>query len=453
MILLAVAGYVLVQLGIAAWAARGTADDEDYLLAGRTLGVWPVAMSLFATWFAAETVLATSAEVAANGLLGARIEPFGFAAGLAVLGAVLAGPLRRGGHVTIAGYLGARFGGGAESVGAGVVALSGTVWAGAQLYAFATVLGALAGLPFALTLACVTLLVLIYTLVGGFKGDVATDVIQGAILSLGLLGLTVVVWRLAGGLGALTALAEDALRLRDPDEPWLDHAEIWLVPILGTIVSQEAVSRVLAARDEKTARRGAFLGAGLYLAVGGLPILLGLLGSTLGVTLGEGDDYFPALAEAVLPRWAYVVILGALLSAILSSVDSALLAASSVATENVALRLRPDLPPRQRLRVARGATLAAGLLAALIALSGESLRGIVIEAAAIAGVLAVPVLLGVLTGRGGPRAALLSMIANGLLYAVLGWGLGVTGAFFWSVAGALLAYAVLALRPAPAARG
>ena len=447
MILLSVTAYVLLQLGIAVWAARGTDDDADYLVAGRTLGPWAIGLSLFATWFAAETVLATTAEVAANGLAGARADPFAYAAGLAVLGVTLAGPLRRTGVVTIADLLGRRYGPRCEAIGTGLVMLSSVVWAGAQLFAFSVVFSGLTGLGFAVSLGFVTALVLIYTLAGGLKGDVVTDAVQGTILAGGVLLLGGAVWAQAGGAAALAGLPPERLTLRPPGEPLLSVADLWVVPVLGTLVSQEAVSRVLAARDVRAAQAGALLGAGLYLAVGGVPVLIGLLAPSLGLVLPTGDGLLPALASDLLPTWAYVVLVGALLSAILSSVDSALLATAAVATRNVVLRRAPDLSSAARLRVARLATLGAGAAAVLVAVSGESLRGLVLEASAIAGLLLVPVVAAVATRRAGARAALASLTVSSASYAVLGWGVGVPGAFLVATAAGLLAYAAAARRP------
>ena len=67
--------YVFAQVLLAAWAGRGAKSDDDYLVAGRSLGTFAVAMSLFATWFASESLIATSSEVASDGLSGARTEP------------------------------------------------------------------------------------------------------------------------------------------------------------------------------------------------------------------------------------------------------------------------------------------------------------------------------------------------------------------------------------------
>ena len=139
----------------------------------------------------------------------------------------------------------------------------------------------------------------------------------------------------------------------------------------------------------------------------------------LGVTSGPAERGVSAdsLAEALFPPWLHIVFTGALLSAILSSVDSALLAVSAVATESGYRRIDPDASPRTMLRAARGATVIAGVIAALVAASGESLRDLVLDAGAIAAVLAVPIIMG-LAGRGqGTHAALATIVVLG---AVLG---------------------------------
>lgn len=83
-------------------------------------------MSVFATWFASESLIATSGDVARDGLAGARAEPFAYAIGIFAIGFYFARRLRAGGHITIAGFLKARFGPAIEGLAALVIALSAT---------------------------------------------------------------------------------------------------------------------------------------------------------------------------------------------------------------------------------------------------------------------------------------------------------------------------------------
>ncbi|MBI1393245.1 MAG: hypothetical protein GC152_10945 [Alphaproteobacteria bacterium] len=448
MLIWIIALYVLAQIAISAWVARRTRTDADYLVAGRRLGVFPVGMSLFATWFAAESVIATSAETAMNGLAGARIEPFAFGLGILLLGLFVAKEIRKGGHMTLADYIGARFGVAAETLSALAIALSGTVWAAAQLYALATIIAGAVGTGFLPALVAATAVVLVYTLIGGLMGDIATDIIQGAVLVVGVLILFFLILSASGGIGAaIDAVPPARLNFTAPGESILDQIEIWLIPIFASIVAQEAISRTLAARTPEIARNGAVLGSAIYVVVGLVPVMFGLFAPQLDLALGEGDQFLPSLAEALLPSWAYVVFTGALLSAILSSVDSALLAVSAVATETGYRRFRPRTTPEQSLVVARLATTIAGLVAFAVAASGESLREIVLSAASVGGVLAAPILLTIVSqGKfGGPIAATASIAIQIICLGVLDWTLGISGAVVITFAAGFATYIGLAL--------
>ena len=428
--------YVLAQIGLAAWAARGTSDEKDYLIAGRSLGLWQIAFSVFATWFAAETVIATSAEVANDGLAGARVEPIGYSLGLVALGLLVAFRLRKGGYVTLASFLGSRFGPQVEVAAAVFTAMGSTVWAAAQLSALAVILASATGAPLGLMLLVSTGIVTLYAWVGGLKGDVVTDMLQGGVIIVVLLIMLGLVFQFAGGVGpAFAAIPEGALAFQIPGEGWLARAELWALPILGTIVSQEVIARSLGASSPQTARNGTLLGAALFLTVGMIPVVLGLIGPGLDLNLSEGDQFFTSFSEAVLPPWLYVVMSGAMISAILSSVDSALLSVSAVATENGWGRLKPQTTGTERLVVARIAAAGAAVAALLVALAGDSIRAIVLTGEGVTGLLVLPLLCGLLLKDGGRLAVLAALAVSFVLTWLLDWSMGVPGAFLYALAG------------------
>lgn len=437
--------YVAAQIVLAIWAGRGAKSDADYLVAGRSLGPFAVGMSLFATWFASESLIATSSEVARDGLAGARAEPFAYALGILAIALFFAHRLRSGGFITIADFLRDRFGPAAESLAAIVIALSATTWSAAQLFAFATIISGASGLDFAPALLGATVLVMTYTLFGGLAGDVVTDIVQGIVIVIAILILFALMMSAAGGPSAMwTAAPPTVWSFTAPGESWVQRLELWLIPIAGTMVSQEALARVLAARSPEVARRGALLGAAIYLTVGLIPVSLGLFGPQLGLPLAEGEAYLPSLAAALFPGWLMIIFTGALVSAILSSVDSALLAVSGVATESGYKRLFPNASPRALLRAARASTCGAAVVAAWLALQGESLRNLVLDAGAIAAVLAVPIIAGLARVRAGPRAAVAAILVQIAVLGVLDYGFRVAGAFLWMLASGMLAFAAAA---------
>lgn len=99
-----VLAYVLLQFAIGAWVARRIATERDYINAGRRLGLGIAAFSVFATWFGAEVIVGAAGSVYSEGLVGATIDPFGYAAALVIVGVTIAAPLWRQGYVTFADF-------------------------------------------------------------------------------------------------------------------------------------------------------------------------------------------------------------------------------------------------------------------------------------------------------------------------------------------------------------
>lgn len=440
MILVGVGVYVLLQLALSVWAARKTQSETDYLLAGRRLGPIAVGMSIFATWFAVEGIVATSGVVAIEGVRGALFDPVGLGLGILFFALLVAGPIRRGEHVMLSGFLGSRFGGPTEVLAGLLVCASAIIWSSVQLLALAVLLTSLGEISLFAALLIATSLVLAYTLLGGLLGDIYTDVLQGVVLVVGLGLVLVVVMGYAGGLNAaLAAIPAERLTVQTPVEP-LTSVELFLAALATSIAAPELAGRALGARSVRVAQGGALFGGMLYLAVGLLPVLFGLIGPQLGLDLPEGDGYLPAMVEALMPPWLRMIFIGALLSAIFSTVDSALLATSAVITETGYRSFRPNPSPREGLIVARVTTVTAGLLAFLIAAGGDTIRTLAVQAASVGGCLLVPVLAGVLTRSGGQWGAPAAMAGGFVLLLWLEWIRGVSGAFVYAIGGALLIY-------------
>jgi len=276
-------------------------------------------------------------------------------------------------------------------------------------------------------------------------GDVATDMIQGVILSIGVGILLILVLDAAGGVSAaLDSIPSNRLQFNINGESWLQRIEIWIIPIVGTITAQEAISRTLAARSPEVARKGAMLGSAIYVLVGFIPVMIGFIAPHLGLELGVGDAFTSSLAQALMPGWMYVIFVGALLSAILSSVDSALLSVSAVLTESGYRRFRPQMDQRESLWVARGATVAAGLFAFSIAASGSGVRELVEAANVIAGSYGVAMIIGLTTRKGGPITGAVSVLSAIVLLVWLSWIHEVDGGFIFAIIGSALTYWLVA---------
>lgn len=452
--LVALAGYVLLQLAIAYWASRRVAGDADYLVAGRKLGLFAVGISVFATWFGGETVIGSTATIANEGISGARAEPIGYALCLILAALLVAGQLRARGYMTLADFFRDRFGPRAEIAAAFVSIPTSVVWAAAQLLALATIVSVVAGLPVQVTLIGAAGLVIVYTLLGGLLGDVITDIVQSVVVLAGLVLLLVLLFARAGGVGeGLALIRPEQLVLVPQGESWIGRLDAFAIPILGSIVAQEMIARFLGSRTARIAVRGGLIAGGAYLVVGFIPLIFGLVAPNLGFDPAQGDLFLPNLAKELLPGALFVVFVGSLFSAVLSTVDSALLAVSALATENVYARFRPTADPIEKLRAARVLTVAAGLCAYAVATSGETIYGLVEIASSLgsAGLL-VSLLVGLRTRFGGEAAALAALAAGLLTIWIAEYALGIPGAFLLSIAMAGLGYGMAGLAFAKPAR-
>jgi SSS family transporter len=447
MILAALILYIFIQLGIALWASRQMSTHTDYLVAGRKLGFWAVGISVFATWFGGETIMGSTATIASEGLGGARAEPVGYALCLILAALFVAGQLREKGYLTLADFFRDRFGPRAEIASALVSIPTSIIWAAAQLLALASIIAVASDLPVGWALVGASLLVIAYTLLGGLLGDVVTDILQSAVVLAGLVILTIMLFARGGGFGETMALIDPAqLVLIAPGENWLDRLDAFAIPILGSIVAQEMIARFLGSKSAKIAMRGGLMAGGLYLVVGFFPVLFGLVGPGMGFDPEAGDLFLPNLAMDLLPSALFVVFAGALFSAVLSTVDSALLAVSGLATQNLYSRVRKDPSPQERLLAARGFTVIAGVLAYLVATTGETIYGLVELASSLgsAGLL-VSLLIGIRSGFGGEWSAL-AALACGLVAIWLGdFVFEISGAFLISILAALAGYILVGL--------
>ncbi|HRX74773.1 MAG: sodium:solute symporter family protein [Hyphomonas sp.] len=423
---IALAVYIILQFAIALWASRFVNSEADYFVAGRRFGVLMVGVSVFATWFGAETVMGASGAIAEEGLAGGRADPFGYTICLIGMALFLAYKLRESGVMTFPDYMQLRFGARAEVTAALLTIPTSIIWASAQLLAMGQILSETAGIDLGIALLVGAIVIIAYTTIGGLLGDAMTDMVQGAVMMVGLVILLVTV--LSTGDFSFSQIGPEQLewRLTGEDgvkESWLSTLDAWMVPIVGSLVAQEAISRFLGAKSASIARTGCYLAAGLYLVLGAIPLIIGLLGHAAGFEAESTDSYLPELAAQYLSPLMYVVLMGALVSAILSTVDTTLLAVSAIASRNLIERVARDLPEPRKLLFGRSLTLLAGLLAYAIAASGETIKGLVEIASSFGSAgIAVSLLIGLHSRFGRETAALAAMVA-GAFASFLGEGM------------------------------
>ncbi|MGH7542509.1 MAG: sodium:solute symporter family protein [Gemmatimonadota bacterium] len=444
--LFAILLYVLAQLGIGWWVSRRIKNEDDYLVAGRNLGYGLAVFTIFATWFGAETCIGAAGRIYESGLAGGSADPFGYALCLLLMGLVFAVPLWKRRLTTMADLFRQRFSPAVERLAVLLMVPTSLLWAAAQIRAIGQVISASSGLQVELTITVAALVVIIYTVSGGLLADAITDLVQGVALILGL-GLMLVVVLVNGGAEAVTQVEPARLQvLGGGSVPWYEVAEAWAIPVFGSVVAAELVARVLASRTPTIARNSFLMAGGGYLAVGLIPVTLGLIGAEILPGLEDPEQILPRLAQIHLPGILYVLFAGALLSAILSTVDSTLLVSSSLVSHNIILPLRPGLSEAWKVRSARIGVAVSGVAAYGMALYAEGVYALVEQASAFgsAGIVVI-VTFGLFTRFGGPASALASLLAGVAVWIAGSYVLGLSWAYLAALGASVAAYATGAI--------
>ncbi|MES2212926.1 MAG: sodium:solute symporter, partial [Pseudomonadota bacterium] len=176
-------------------------------------------------------------------------------------------------------------------------------------------------------------------------------------------------------------------------------------------VAQEALSRTLAAKSPAVAQKGAYLASALYLVIGLIPVFIGLVaGTDYDFTLGHRDQFLPRLAQDILNPFCFVIFVGALLSAILSILESSLLTAAALMAHNILVPLFPKITESQKVASARVFVVISGFLAYFIATSSDTIFGLASASASFgsAGIL-VTTLFGLWFYKGSAITALATL--------------------------------------------
>ena len=339
--------YLLVSIGIGLYAATRVHNVKDYVVAGRHLPLYVVTATVFATWFGAETVLGISAKFVKDGLHGIVEDPFGASMCLILVGMFFAARLYRMNLITIGDYYRARYGRTVEVLTSLAIIMSYLGWVAAQILALGLVFsfvtqGAISHHEGMVIGAGI---VLVYTLFGGMWSVALTDAFQMTIIVVAMLYLAWLLSGMAGGAGVVISHAAQADKfvLLPPMETRdvLAFVGAAVTMMLGSIPQQDVFQRVMSAKNERTAVRGALFGGGLYFVFAFIPLFLAYCATLIDPAMvnelidKDAQLILPTLIMNHTPVLAQVMFFGALLSAIMSTASGTLLAPSVTFTENI----------------------------------------------------------------------------------------------------------------------
>lgn len=381
----AVAMYCSVLLVIGWLASRKMKDIRDYFAGGKRLGFINVAFSARATGESAWLLLGLTGTGFALGAQGFWVvlgEMLGVGGAWLLMARRFKRLTEKYDSITIPDYLESRFRDSTHwlrLIAAGALVIFVPIYAASQVFATGKAFNAFLGMNHYLGATIGFTVVLFYITKGGFIAVVWSDVFQGMLMVLGLVFLPVVGLLELGGVTSLL----DSLRLTSPGHLSLTGKDGWTPMMVATVLGFAAIGigflgspqvfvRFISLRSEKEIGKGAGVALLWTLLADGGAVLTGIVGRGLYDSSAIGsdpDNILPFMSQELLPAFLSGVFIAMVLSAIMSTIDSLLVVASSAAVRDYWQRTRhPGMADATLVRMSERLTLGLALVSFAIGL-------------------------------------------------------------------------------------
>ena len=349
--------FSLIGIGLAGRFARKENTMADFYLAGRGMGVFVLFLSLYATQYSGNTLIGFTGRAYREGFTALVTVTFM----TVIIGAYLifAPKLyrlsKKHKYITVGDFIQHRFQSTTLTVTItviAIIALGNYILTNLKAIGFIIVAATGGQVSFAQGIIVLSLIMVIYETLGGMRSVAWTDMIQGVLLLLGVFFIFITIQSEYGGL----AKASEQIKNIRPDfwqPPDWGEKRLWLSTIIivffGISVYPHAIQRIYAARDERTLRRSFQIMIFMPLVTTLFMIIVGIVGAAQIPGLDrQGSEQITLLLLNDLAQkipaisWMLVIFLSAAVAAIMSTVDSALLAISSLVTQDLYGKVKPE---------------------------------------------------------------------------------------------------------------
>lgn len=406
--LLVLAGYLLGMVAIGIWSRRRATNQEQFLVAGRSVGPLLYSGTLAAIIIGGGATVGGIKLGYAYGISGMWFVSM-YGVGMIVMGLVLVPRLLALKLYTIPELLARRFGSATRIAGGVVMGCYDFMIVVVSIIAVGSVAEVMTDVSRTLAIVLCSVVMICYSVLGGMWALTATDIVQFVIKTVGIFfvllpaailragGLTAMHQRLPAAFFSLSHIGWDKI---------LTFVALYF---LGILIGQDGWQRVFTARSVSIARAGGVL-VGLYcVAYAAAGALIGAAGRTFLPSLANTDLAFADIVKVVLPAGLRGLVLSASLAAIMSVATSCLLATSTVFLEDVYLPLK-RARDRGSVSESRALTLVLGILAAIVACAmHDVIRALTVGYDLLVGSLFVPIIAAMVARRSVPAAALTSI--------------------------------------------
>ncbi len=374
--------YMAGMLVVGFWSSKKAHTASDFFLANRSLGPWLTAISATSSSESAWAVMGTVGMAYKQGFSAWWFLPgclLGYALNWLFVGDRLRKRALEAGSLTVPDFLESNFEDPRRLIrilSAFIIFSCMVAYVAAQFTAAGKAFDAIFGIEHSISVPMSALIVVSYTLLGGFLAVAWTDLIQGLIMVGGLVVLSLIAFGEVGGFAEIyqkTATVSPGFLSWDGGK---SGSAMWggIIGLLGIGLGYpgqpHVLTRFMAARDSKTISDGWKISLGWGFLVYSSGILLGICGKAMMPELDDPEQLFPKAAITLLPPVLSGVVLAAILAAIMSTADSQLLVAASTVVRDIYEKVfSKNVSEKQMLVLSRAVIALLGLSAMSFALT------------------------------------------------------------------------------------
>ena len=334
--------FIVFVIGISIYASRKEETSEDYFLAGRNLTWWLIGFSLIASNISTEHFVGMAGRGYELGLAIASYEWMA-AITLVIVAFLFLPKFLKSGIYTIPEYLEYRYNRTARSIMAFFMMIAYIFVALASvLYSGALALKSIFDINLVFGVWLIAILAGAYTIYGGLKAVVWSDLIQGIALLLGGILITIIGFVKIGGINKFLELGGDKLHTvlpwNHPEMPWIAVfiGGLWIPNLFYWGLNQFITQRTLGARSLKEGQKGIILAAFIKLIIPIIIVFPGIMAYELFAnSIPQADQAYPIMIQKILPAGLKGIMFAALFGAVMSSLDSMLNSASTIFTIDI----------------------------------------------------------------------------------------------------------------------
>jgi len=352
--------YLLAVIGLGVYASTGKLKTRrDYFLAGDKLPWYMIGGSIVAANISSHHLVGVMGVAYDRGFVAVVIEWGAILIGFnALLWIFLPFYLRKG-FYTVPEFLHHRFGTAVRTVYSVLILLTYIlVEIGGVLYLGALALHTLLGTPVMTSAIVLALLTGIYTIAGGLKAVVWTEILQLAVLLFGGFALSFATIQHTGGWSAVWATSSEWKMFYpadDPDFPWTMYlGGMICISVFYNATNQFIVQRVMAAKNEWHARIGVIFSDYLKFLIPLIIVVPALVAPAIFPDLDQPDLLFPLLVETLLPAGLVGLVMAGLIAAMMSHLSGAINSSTTILTVDIYQSyLKKNATDRQAVRFGR----------------------------------------------------------------------------------------------------